>query len=281
VTKAFIVYPARPSEIGDVIGRAAAQAKIERPSLTLTIWERPDLGGYEIIRPIIGEIVKADLVAADITKFNFNVTYELGYAIGLGKRVLPVVNSAFTFDTSASQKIGIYDTLIRQQYSGYLEILDILDKATPGQRIATDFPPDAQPLYTILPAIKIDEFAQLVTRARKAGLRSRTFDPTEQPRLGATEAVRSVAASYGVIVPILAPEMAESEAHNIRAAFVAGVATALEKPLLILKKGDWPAPLDIRDQVSSFTSEKTLDSARDWRPRADGWRACYCSFGCR
>jgi len=257
VTRAFVAYPAKPAEIGDVI-RRAAEAQSERPSLELRVWERPDLAGYEIIHPIVDAIRNAEVVAADITTFNFNVTYELGFAIGLGKRVVPLTNSSFMFDLNLCQKIGIFDTLIREQYSGYLDLLDILSAARLGQRIATDFPPDPLPLYTVLPTIKIDEFAQLVIRARKAGLWSRTFDPTEQPRLGATEAVRAVAASYGVVVPLLAPQMAEAEAHNIRAAFVAGVASALEKPLLILKKGDWSAPSDVCDQVSSFNSESGL-----------------------
>ena len=260
MTRAFIAYPATPAEIGDVMRRAQAQAQIDHPALTITTWQRPDLGGYSIIQPIIDQIVNCDLFAADITKFNFNVTYELGYAIGLGKRVIPIVNSAFPFDQISSQKIGIYDTMIRQPYNGCSDIISILADAAPGQRIATNFPPDPLPLYTILPAHKIDEYAQLVTRARKAGLHSRTFDPNETPRLAATEAVRAVAASYGVVVPNLPPEMVDSEAHNIRAAFVAGVADALEKPLLLLRKGDWAAPSEIVDQISSFNSEQNLGS---------------------
>jgi len=51
-------------------------------------------------------------VAADITRLNFNVTYELGYAIGLGKRGLPLVSKALKTDEQLINRVGIYDTLI-------------------------------------------------------------------------------------------------------------------------------------------------------------------------
>ncbi|WP_342111975.1 P-loop ATPase, Sll1717 family [Methylobacterium sp. SI9] len=259
--KVFIAYPGNPTEIGDVMKRTRETALRERTDIAITIWQRPDLGGMEVIQPVLTAIADCDVFLADITRFNFNVTYELGYAIGLGKRVIPIVNTAFEFDTAESQAIGIFDTLIHQNYSSHADIIDQVAAARTGQRMATDFPYDPLPMYAVLPSVKIDEYAQLATRGRKAGLRTRTFDPNEQTRLGASEAVRAVASSYGIMIPLLHPEMKNAQTHNLRAAFVGGIAHALEKPTLMLKKGDWPAPVDVASHVVAFRSDEGLTTA--------------------
>ncbi len=189
---------------------------------------------------------------------NFNVTYELGYAIGAGKRVIPVRCSAFAIDNEIVQKIGIYDTIIRQEYANADELFSYISVASTGRRLATDFTKDPAPLYVVLPSSKINDVGQIRERAQRAGLRSRAFDPSENPRLGLTEAVRAVSVSSGVIVPIISPELSESTIHNFRAAFVVGLAHALERPTLIIKHGDWSVPLDVRDETSTYYDDKQL-----------------------
>ena len=226
----------------------------------IVTWERPDLGGNQLISPILEAIKKCEIFIADITILNFNVTYELGYAIGLGKRVIPVRCSAFASNNDAIQKVGIYDTIIRQEYSASDELFSYISVASTGRRLATEFAKDPVPLYVVLPSSKINDVGQIRERAQRAGLRSRAFDPSENPRLGPTEAVRAVAVSSGIIVPLISPELHESVVHNLRAAFVAGIAHALEKPTLIVKHGDWGVPLDIRDETSTYYDDKQLGS---------------------
>lgn len=259
--RVFVAYPSSPPVIGETVERATKIA-VDPPfsELNISTWKRDDLGGSTVIAPIIDEIRKADVMVGDITILNFNVTYELGYAVGLGKRALPVRNRAVTSDAPDMQLVGIFDTLLNQSYGSSEELAGMCREAKAGRRFATDFPYDPLPLFTLLPAIKSDQVSHLVTRARKAGLRSRTFDPAEQTRLGAEEAIRSVASSYGVILPLLGPEMEGAKVHNIRIAFAAGIAHALERPTLLLQHGDWPVPLDVRDAVTRYQSENQFDA---------------------
>jgi hypothetical protein len=50
----------------------------------------------------------------------------------------------------------------------------------------------------------------------------------------------------------MASSFLEADVHNIRAAFVAGFAYAMDKAVLILQPADGPAPLDVRDLVKSY-----------------------------
>jgi hypothetical protein len=93
---------------------------------------------------------------------------------------------------------------------------------------------------------------RIVARVKKARLQYRSFSPSEEMRLSAVEALQHVASSSGVLVPLLAEHMDGSEIHNIRAAFVAGLAHGMDKPTLILQDWDGPVPLDIRDSVRMY-----------------------------
>ncbi|MFZ3033703.1 MAG: hypothetical protein WA138_06805, partial [Parvibaculum sp.] len=266
--KVFIAYPSQPPDIGQTIERMAAEARQTDANIEIQTWRREDLGGQALTAPIIAAMEESDVVVADITGFNFNVIYELGYAVGIGKRVLPVRYCAISADLEKANEIGILDTLIHEQYSNSYQLYELISKAQTGSRIATDFPPDDHPLYLITPEHRTDDISQIFVLARKAGLRERSFDPSEQPRLGASQAVRSVATSSGVVLPLLGSTMAGAESHNIRVAFVAGVAHGLQKPTLILKKGGWPAPLDIRDETVSYDTDAQLRTAfQEFAPR--------------
>lgn len=256
--KVFIAYASNPAGIGETIERAKRQINLDVRALQAVTWSREDLGGAQLIQPVIDSVRESDIIVTDVTTLNFNVIYELGFALGLGKRVIPVRNRAYTAVNDALANVGIFDTLLHQEYSDADQLTSIINNAHSGQRIATSFPYNPLPLYIVLPEIKGDDLGTLVGRARKAGLKARTFDPAEQARLGAVEAIRSVATSYGVVAPLLAPELRDADAHNLRAGFVAGVSHALEKPTLILQKGQWATPLDVRDEVASYTSEQQL-----------------------
>ena len=51
----------------------------------------------------------------------------------------------------------------------------------------------------------------------------------------------------------------DSQVHNIRAAFIAGLSHGMQKPTLILQSGESPVPLDVRDFVVSWTHHKDID----------------------
>lgn len=256
----FIAYPSSPNVVGEVIETAAKKSEWQ-PNLNVVTWKRDDLAGQDLIQPILEAIRNSDIVAADITGFNFNVIYELGFAVGLGKRTLPVRYTEHAGGFDLAKDIGILDTLLHEAYTNSDQLLGLLFDADLGRRIATDFPREDHPLFILLPPARTDDVSNLLAYSEKAGLRRRVFDPSEHARLSASQAARFVASSYGVVVPLLSPNDTGANEHNVRAAFVAGISHALEKPTLIIKRGSWPAPLDIRHATlayDSFSQLKTI-----------------------
>lgn len=259
--RGFIAYPSNPSEIGRVIERANEQLKSDFGITDISTWRDNDIAGRVLIDPIRQEIASADFLVADITRLNFNVTYEIGLAIGLKKRVFLIRNSSITSNEELASDIGIYDTLGHVTYSNAKQLAEYVAQITDIEPIPFD--PSKQnrlaPLYVLLPPVLTDDETRLLSRIKKARVKYRSFEPQEHGRLSLTRALDDVAQSFGVADPLLGSTRPEHEVHNQRAAFVAGLANGMNKSLLLLQRGNQPIPLDYRDFVSSFDDYSDID----------------------
>lgn len=83
----FYAYASSPAEIGQTIEQAA-----NRSSSKINTWKALDIPGHFISEEVLEGIDSCSFLVADISVLNFNVTYEIGYAIGKGKRVLLTKN---------------------------------------------------------------------------------------------------------------------------------------------------------------------------------------------
>lgn len=256
----FIAYPSAPTEIGSVLEAARQHVNDQAAPRTLTSWPQTDVAGRFLVDPIVSDLSRVDILIADITRLNFNVVYEVGYAIGLRKRVFLVKNAALVGDDDLIQEVGIFDTLGYKPYKSAGELGSILF----GIRDAVALPlPTATntraPLYVVLPRDKTDDEIRLVSRIKKARIMLRSFDPEEQGRMAAPKAIDAIGTSIGVVIPFLGPHRAAARVHNLRAAFAAGLSQGMGKLTLLLQKGEDPVPLDYRDVVRSYRSKEQID----------------------
>ena len=248
----FFAYPSSPDQLGLVIESAGKSTQESNQRNMFSTWKALDIAGHFISDQVLSSIDAADFLVADITKLNFNVTYEIAYAIGKSKRVLLTKNKSLNIDGVRIQDVGIFDTLGYCEYQNTQELIAIVRNHTTTNPIDCSAPINQKaPVYLVEAPYKTDWSSRIVSRIKKTGYIYRSFDPNETPRLSAYDAVLQVAQSYGVVVPLLSSMAAEYEIHNMRAAFIAGLANGMEKPLCIIQNGDDPVPIDYRDFVSA------------------------------
>jgi energy-coupling factor transporter ATP-binding protein EcfA2 len=252
----FVAYPSQPSEIGQTVSAAVAHLRSENRAVDFRTWEENDVAGRFIYQPILEEIDKGQLLVADVTRLNFNVVFEIGYAIGRQKRAYLVRNSAITGSDDLIGQVGIFDTLGYELYSSSGDLASHLSSvsSTMPLTVIENAPNKVAPVYMVVPRDKTDSEIHTFSRVKKARIKFRTFDPEEHGRLPAREAINNVAQSLGVITSLLPSPRKEAEVHNFRAAFVSGLAMGMDKPLLLLQEGEDPVPLDFRDLVKVFYS---------------------------
>jgi len=277
--KYFYAFPGNPPFVGQVI--EAAVSEFKRTSKIIHPWTENDITGRPLTDPIFENIDDSDVVVCDITKLNFNVVFEAGYAIARGKPIALTLNSGSSNDRAIFSSIGIFDTLGYSEYQNTAELISVLRGFECLEPLVVNYEKsNLSPIYLIEYPSKSDSLARIVSRIKKSHIRYRSFNPQEHTRLSALSAIENVASSNGVVIPIASSEAIAADIHNIRAAFVAGLSVGFGTPTLILQPFGGPVPLDVRDfaetfkhpdeindYIASFSGE-VLERMQAGRPRA-------------
>lgn len=256
----FICYPSEPQQIGSTIENAA-QKLLSLGTIRPETWRQIDIPGRFLSEGILAKIDSADFVVADITRLNFNVTFEVGYAIGKQKRVILISNDSLLPQNKEISQLGIFDTIGRLSYTNSGELIDALSdpKDTSPLALPEHEINRSAPIFVLDTLHKTDASIRILSRIKKSRLRFRSYDPREQSRLLTLDAYESVSESLAVIVTLLSNEATDALFNNLRAAFLAGLAFGLEKDTLIFQEADQPVPLDYRDFVSMYKHPHDVD----------------------
>ena len=177
--------------------------------------------------------------------------FEIGYSIGLGKRINLTRNSNFGRNYDLVERVGLFDTIGYREYSNENDLAKLVITSDPANfmQISPTQNPKA-PIFLLNTPVNGQAMIAIQSRIKKSRLNFKAFIPQEEPRLSAVRAIADVSSCFGVIIPLLPQDFGDATIHNIRAAFVAGLALALQKVTLILQPKDGPAPMDVRDIVS-------------------------------
>ncbi len=255
----FFAYASQPHQLTRVIQEAVESAN-HSGGCHYTTWEENDIAGRPLTAPIFEGLENANVLVADITTLNFNVTFEIGYAIGIGRRVFLTKSAEYVADDDLINRIGIFDTLGYERYKNARELTRLISNIRDLHPIDSTAKLNVTtPVYILETPVRGGVMSHIISRIKKARLFYRSFVPSEAARLSAPEAIAHVASSYGVVIPLISPGMKDASVHNIRAAFVAGLSLGLELPTLILQDEAAPfAPLDVRDFVKSYARPEDL-----------------------
>jgi len=260
---AFFAYPSAPTLVGETIEQALANLRDKSGIVGVESWRETDIAGRFIAEQVLNKISDADVLVADVTQLNFNVTYEVGFALAKGKRVILTRHKGIKAKQPLASDIGVFDTLGYLEYQNAAELEKIIRGITDATPSLRNIYPLNQtvPVYLIEARYRTDPVTRIISRVKKARLSFRSFDPGESPRLSASEAFEQVAQSFGVLLHLLPDNISDAAIHNIRVAFLAGLADGFSKVLLLLQDGEEPVPLDYRDLVQVFMHPTQIDEA--------------------
>lgn len=261
MTKAtgFYAYPDNYLLVGPTIEGAVAEFNDRAADTNVTTWKEMHVAGRFIANEVLARISESDFFIADVSYLNFNVTFEVGYAIGRGKPILLTRMEAVGASKVDIDEVGIFDTIGYSKYNNQSDIKQLLVER-PTALLPIAVPQNKRaPVYLIESKFQTDHITRLVSRIKKARLFFRSFDPAEQPRMSAPDAILQVAQSYGVLLHLLPASIDDAIVHNLRAAFLAGLAMGMERILTVLQLGHEPVPLDYRDFAKPYTHLDHID----------------------
>jgi hypothetical protein len=254
----LFLYPSTPQQIADAIETAVERGR-EYGSQWQT-WRDLPVPGQIIFCEVCKASRFSQTVIADVTTLNFNLLFEIGFALGLGKPLIPIRDTTYIVDNRDFDELEILKTLGYVDFTNGDELYDSLTPRLPGQPLPVnevEIAVDA-PLFVLKGPIDTEGTIRLLSAIKKSRIKYRTYDPREVPRLSLPEARRQVARSVGVIAHLLSPNRAGARVHNALCAFACGLAMAQQKIVLMLQEERVQQPIDYRDVVVSYESPRHI-----------------------
>ncbi|WP_445679016.1 P-loop ATPase, Sll1717 family [Radicibacter daui] len=257
MTSVFVAYASGNDYHKSIIEKACHDASTAQRKVKP--WSRLDTSGHAISRSVEAWIDEADAFVGDISIVNHNVTYEIGYAIGLGRPIRLIRSSHL--DWTNVKSIGLLDSLGHDAYDLVLPLAGVLKKADITLNWPKIYKNKDQPVFLMQPPKPTDTSLRITSGVKKiARVRFRNFNPSEISRLNASEAYEQVMSSYGVIVFWDARDDAEADRNNQRASFIFGLARGHGIPALLIAHQQVSLPLDLEDQADRWDSPEGLDA---------------------
>jgi len=249
---ALFFFSSDPPEIARTVKAAATSG--QKRGADWKTWRDLPIAGQTIFCEICKAMRFSGSLVADVSTLNFNLLFEIGFGIGVGKPVIPIRDVSFTQDKRLFDGFGMLDTL------GYVDFVNSEELAArlfeilpapPLSRLNVDINVEV-PLYVLKSPHDTDGQIQLLATIKKSALRFRAFDPQEIPRLSLHDARIQVAQSIGVVAHLSHPSRDSALIHNARCALVCGMAMAQQKVVVILQETHVPQPIDYRDVVLTY-----------------------------
>lgn len=262
----LFLYSSRATQVAGTIDGAVTHLRQNGTGVWRT-WKEFPVAGQLIFCEVCKGIRGAETVVADVTTLNFNLMFEIGFAIGLGKPVIPIRDTTILSDMQAFRDLGMLDTLGYvdfQNSAGLAESLVGNQPYSPLADLSAEVRMDT-PLYVVKGPHQTEGDVRLTSVLENSALNYREFDPVETSRMSLHQARKEVAASLGVLVHLISPERTLSQVHNARSALIAGLAMATGKSLLMMQEDLVQQPLDYRDIVASYTQPSQVsDIVREY-----------------
>ena len=257
---AFLIYPSVPPHLADTIKECVRKHNSVPGNGHWMTWEDLSVGGKIIICEICKAIRGSKLIVANITNMNFNVLFELGFAIGLNKVVIPIRDSTYESQKRQFDEIGIFDTLGYEKFTNSSELTKIIENKGNVKPVIMVNPEQdkSQPIFFIRSPIDTDGSIKIFSCLKKSWYRFRAFDSRETPRLSLHDSYKQVISSISVIAHLIDSDRAGGIVHNARSAFLCGMALAAGKHILMFQEGYSQQPIDYRDLIVPYTDTKQI-----------------------
>lgn len=279
----FYAFPGEPPSIAESIHQTLTKLKdspiLRERNVRFQPWTSMSIAGKSLIGVIAKNIERAELFACDLTYPNFNVSFELGYAIGKFKRIWLQINT--TIQDAPTNYKGIYSGLLGGlgyvAYSNHIELVNAfvsnppwaeLDATPLGSIYRNKAPAEERPtLLYIKPPLNTEAVISTVGVLESSifGNALIVDDSRENPSPPLEWYAGNIRTADAVLVQLLAGDQRNATNHNLKCSFVAGLTYAFNKPLLMVAPSPFEKPLDYQHLLRIHdTGQRCLELVQQW-----------------
>ena len=278
----FYAFPQTPPALRETIESALADLSqhemVKRDRVTLNPWPALNITGKSLVSQITNGIDDSRVVAFDLTYGNHNVAFELGYAIGKFKRIWISLNTGVAGATRRYERR--YTGLLGAGYAPYHNHQQLADAflrdapwTTPEETILsatyrTRTPRSDDPtLLYVKPPLDTDSVITIGESIRQSVFASSFIvdDPNDNSGARLDWYAEKICDADAVLVHLLSNEELDSDNHNAKGSFVAGLAHGLGKHVLMLARDPFECPADFESLLHVYkTAHESVARFQAW-----------------
>ena len=272
----FYAYPSQPKDVGACIERAIADVNSSGVA-RIKGWRSLNIAGKIVINEILDAISQSSVFACDLTYLNPNVLFELGYAIGRGKRLWISLNSSIESSARDYQRLSpIMSPIGYAEYHNGPGLAAALFRDRPWEdtvRPSLDLALHAgKPLFgkphVLHLQSQVETDGSIALSETLRGFREfgvAVDDPLEVPIATLDWYVQTASEAVGVVAYLLNNQYKNHIWHNAKCSLVCGIALGLSKPLLMLAQEPFDSPFDYQQLLATHdTAPSCRTLARTW-----------------
>ena len=259
----FFAYPSEPASLGDTIEAFARETKkkpIIPKELRVQTWKDSPVSGNRLASSVMQSIRRSDIFACDLTSFNYNVAFELGFAIGTFKRLFVTLDTSV--ETSERTFKASYFKLLGVGYAGYRnqdELSDKFELEAPWSSLSHTIlgpqfrneraRPEHPTLLYVKPTFDTPQGLSTLKIIDQSVFRRSLVidDPNDNPAPKPDWYAEQLASADAVIIQLLSSNQVNHLEHNVKASLVAGMAAGLGRKVLMLAQTPFETPVDYAD----------------------------------
>jgi hypothetical protein len=263
----FFGYSSNPSSSGESIEKAVKELNSLDNRYNILTWRSLFRGGSLVISDILNCIDKCDFACFDLTGMNENVLFELGYAIARKKPLWIIFDTSFTESVRQFELLGLLSTISYVKYTNHGHIVTEFGKHRPyeGEEIFTRLlesstvESDRQNVLLYLKQ-QIDTTASsdIDQNIKSRKLPVIVDDPAESKVQSLTWYIQHINSSISILAEFSSQYRSGSALQNMKCSFVCGLASGLNKKVLMTAEHPYTAPSDYKSLVKIYNSIDAL-----------------------
>ena len=265
VPNGFFAYSSDPKSIKEHV--ESAITNINSGGLChIESWLELEINGKLIINSVLEKVRNADFFCADLTAVNDNVMFELGYAIGLNKKIFVILDGSRIDPARKISELDFLSTLGISYYTLSSDIetafytIDIEKKkgALDSLLQGTEKTPETKALLYLKSQVDTNYNEAVLKCIVNAKLDYELDDSSEVLSQPIEWYMKNLLSCTAVLSEFSSSDRVGYQIQNSKCSFISGIALALGVDLLMIAEEPYNTPLDYKDYLIKYNTVNTV-----------------------
>ncbi len=271
--KCFWGYSNHPHKVKENIEEAVNQINKDT-IISVKTWESMNIDGNFVIDEILKEIDDCDVFLCELSNLNYNVLFELGYAIAKKKEIRIFINQSLQNVKEEFNNFNLLNTIGFVNYVNSGEILNSLWNLVKEKEEKTDI------LSSIISRVITSNYSNLLymksfyetnssislTRAvEELNIKLIVDDPKEVFTQTLDWYVKNLITCNGFLSHLHSEEYANNNFYNSKVFLISGIALGLNIPMLVLVEEPFKIPTDFLKIIKVYSGKNgCVNFLKEW-----------------